>query len=445
MLDLKKRYGSIFVICVSDRRIVSWFESSCQHCRKGNTAVLTISTQKMTTPFPSTFALIVLALISTFSSGTYAQQKKRFAEAKYRGFSIPQIDLNDREDLQTVISRDSKIYMGHPSSVLLDDGRTMVMMYLNQHGRGRLMWQRSQDSGRTWSERLPLPEGWDEPVVINAQKQPPFLEIPILYKIDASDGKQRICMYSAGRDDYPARYASSEDGGRTWSKMRTLLFGGKELYRTIVLFSDMIRLKDGRYLATYHHRGTLFTATTRDGISFDDPRVAIRYPNAFPCEGCSIRSPDGSTIALLMRENNRRYNSLISFSEDEGKTWSKPRQMPDSLTGDRHQHTYTPDGRLFISFRDRAVETPSFGDWVGWVGTYEDLKEGREGQYRVRLKDNFKGADCAYPTQHRLPDGTIFAATYGQWQRGKPNYLLGYHFRIEQLDELYERHMSKRE
>ena len=48
-------------------------------------------------------------------------------------------------------------------------------------------------------------------------------------------------------------------------------------------------------------------------------------------------SPDGKSIALLMRENNRVYNSFISFSKDEGKTWSEPRQMPDSLTGDRHQ------------------------------------------------------------------------------------------------------------
>ena len=98
-----------------------------------------------------------------------------FPLAEHRGTSIPDIDLNDRKDLQTVISRDSKIYMGHPSSVLLDDARTMVMMFLDEHGKGRLMWTRSEDAGRSWSKRLPVPEGWDTPLEINGRLNPPFL------------------------------------------------------------------------------------------------------------------------------------------------------------------------------------------------------------------------------------------------------------------------------
>jgi len=361
---------------------------------------------------------------------------EKYALAKRRGFSIPQIDLNDRTDLQVVISKDPRVYMGHPSSVLLDDGKTMVMMYLDRHGRGRLMWRRSEDGGKTWSEHLPLPDGWDEPVVVNGKTHPPFLEVPILYKVTDPEGTQRVVLYTAGRDIRPARHAVSKDGGKTWSRLKPILFGGKELMNTIVFMSDLIRLKDGSYLGTWHYRGTTFVATTREGLSFSAPRVAATYPDAFPCEGCLIRSPDGKKIALLLRENNRIYNSLICFSEDEGKAWTKPRQTPDSITGDRHQHTYTPDGRLFISFRDRGVQTPTYGDWVAWVGTFEDLEKGREGQYRVRMKDNLKGADCAYPTQHLLPDGTIFAATYGQWAKGEKNSILGYRFKIEQLDEL---------
>ena len=385
----------------------------------------------------SCLALLIVAAGTGFGAGAKkAKPPKRYARAKSRGFSVPQIDLNDRADLQVVISKDPKVYMGHPSSVLLDDGRTMVMMYLDRHGRGRLMWRRSEDGGRTWSEHLPLPDGWDEPVIVNGKAHPPFLEVPILYKVTDAKGKQRIVLYTAGRDIHPARHAVSEDGGRTWSKLKPILFGGKKLMNTIVFLSDLLPLKDGGYLGTWHYRGTTYVATTRDGLGFSEPRVAAKYPEAFPCEGCLIRSPDGRRIALLLRENNRIYNSLICFSEDEGRTWTRPRQMPDAITGDRHQHTYTPDGRLFISFRDRGVKTPTYGDWVAWVGTFADLENGREGQYRVRLKDNLKGADCAYPTQHRLPDGTIFAATYGQWAKGEKNSILGYHFKIEQLDAL---------
>ena len=52
------------------------------------------------------------------------------------------------------------------------------------------------------------------------------------------------------------------------------------------------------------------------------------------------------------------------------------------------------------------------------------------------IRDSLKGNDCAYPTQHLLPDGTIFAATYGQWAKGEKNSILGFHFKIEQLDAL---------
>lgn len=360
------------------------------------------------------------------------------------GFTIPQIDLDERADLQVAVCRDPDKYLGHPSSVLLDDGKTMVIMYLDRHGRGNLMWQRSEDAGVTWSERLPLPDGWDEKLTIEGKDHPQFLEVPILYKINGKDGRQRIMVYTAGRYIYPARYAVSEDDGVTWSPLRPILFGGKELTASIVLFSDMLRLKSEAYLATWHGpKGQVKVAETSDGITFGEVRPAVSHPEAFLCEACLIRSPDGNTIAMLMRENARRFNSFISFSRDEGKTWSNPREAPGAITGDRHQHVYTPDGRLFISFRDRGHETPSYGDWVAWIGTFKDLEQNREGEYRIRLKENFRGTDCAYPTVHLLPDNTIFCATYGQWEKKIPNYILSLRLRMDQLDRLCKAKLNR--
>ncbi len=400
-----------------------------------NTAHFPFSHFRISTWWPCFF--IVLAFAASFNFAAEKKQKKEpFAKAAHKGFSIPQIDLTDRTDLQTVISKHPVTYMGHPSSVLLDDHKTMVMVYLDKHGRGNLMWRRSTDAGKTWSEDLPLPEGWGGKLMIDGVEHAQFLEVPIIYKVDGPDGVQRIVLYTSGRDIHPARYAVSEDGGQTWSKLKPILAGGETIDVSIVLFSDMTKLKNGRYLFTYHEPGRVFTTSSADGITFDKPKLAVTYPGAFLCEACFVRSPDGKTLALLMRENNRVYNSFISFSKDEGKTWSEPKQMPDSLTGDRHQHTYTPDGRLFISFRDRGAASPTEGDWVGWVGTFDDLVSGAEGQYRVRLKDNHRGNDCAYPSQHLLPDGTLFAATYGGWEEGAPNYLIAFHFKIEELDAL---------
>src|SRR4029078_10963496 len=106
------------------------------------------------------------------------------------------------------------------------------------------------------------------------------------------------------------------------------------------------------------------------------------------CEPGLIRSPDGKQIAVLLRENSRKLNSHVIFSDDEGETWTKPRELPGSLTGARHQGRYTKDGRLFISFRDTTLESKTKGDWVAWVGRYDGISTTPEGKYTTRRMTN---------------------------------------------------------
>src|SRR5690606_35439714 len=122
--------------------------------------------------------------------------------------------------------------------------------------------------------------------------------------------------------------------------------------------------------------------STDGGLTWSEPEVVVTRADVDLCEPGVIRSPDRRQVAMLLRENSRTRNSFTTFSDDEGRTWSEPVELSGSLTGDRHQAIYTPDGRLFISFRDMAHDSPTRGDWVAWVGSYEDLLEGREGQYR---------------------------------------------------------------
>ena len=144
---------------------------------------------------------------------------------------------------------------------------------------------------------------------------------------------------------------------------------------------------------------------------------------------------------MLLRENARRKNSHVIFSDDEGKTWTEPREVPLALTGDRHTGKYAPDGRLLISFRCRsprhlASDRPFEGDWVAWVGTWQDIVEGRDGQYSVRLKDNTKSYDTAYPGVEILPDGTFVTTTYGHWDEGEEPYILSVRLKLAELDSM---------
>ncbi len=63
-------------------------------------------------------------------------------------------------------------------------------------------------------------------------------------------------------------------------------------------------------------------------------------------------------------------------------------ELPASLTGDRHTAKYAPDGRLLVSFRDMSADSPTYGDWVAWVGTFDDIVMGRDGEFRIRLMQN---------------------------------------------------------
>ena len=187
---------------------------------------------------------------------------------------------------------------------------------------------------------------------------------------------------------------------------------------------------------------TLYQTFTKDGgLTWSFPEAVFASSEVHLCEPGCIRSPDGKTLAVLLRENARRKNSHVIFSDDEGKTWSKPREVPLALTGDRHTGKYGPDGRLFISFRCRspkhlAEDRPFEGDWVGWVGTWDDIVNGRDGQYSVRLKDNTKGYDTTYPGVEVLPNGTFVTTTYGHWLKGEEPYILSVRFKLSELDAM---------
>ena len=67
----------------------------------------------------------------------------------------------------------------------------------------------------------------------------------------------------------------------------------------------------------------------------------------------------------------------------------------------------------------------------------------REGQYRVRLKDNHHGWDCAYPGVELLPEGTFVVTTYGFWTPKESPYILSVRFTLTELDELAKKPSQK--
>ena len=376
---------------------------------------------------------IILAGLSIVVSLVQAEE-----EIQSKGYSIPTIDLSKQSHRQIIVDREKGQYLGHPSTVLLEDNKTMLVVYPKGHGRGGIVYKRSNDGGLTWSSRLPTPKNWET-----------SKEVPTIHRVIDAKGKKRLIMWSGL---YPARLAISENDGNSWSELKPVGdWGG------IVVMGCLEPLKTGKgnYMAMFHDDGrffkgkmkrkidpvfTLFKTFSKDGgLTWSYPEVILARSDVHLCEPGIIRSPDGEQLCVLLRENARRRNSYVIFSSDEGKTWTDPRELPASLTGDRHTGRYSKDGRLFISFRDRTHETPTFGDWVAWVGTYSDIVNGREGQYRVRLMDNHKSADCAYPPVEILPDDTLVTTTYGHWTKGESPYIVSVRLKLSELDAIAKR------
>ena len=69
-----------------------------------------------------------LAWALVFCSLTFGQQP--------RGYTIPTLDIAGETHRQVVVDREAGQYLGHPSTLLLPDERTVLVAYPKGHGKG---------------------------------------------------------------------------------------------------------------------------------------------------------------------------------------------------------------------------------------------------------------------------------------------------------------------
>jgi hypothetical protein len=375
----------------------------------------------------------------------------------FRKITIPQIDLAGETKRQIIVDQEAGQYLGHVTAVLLDDGKTILTVYPKGHAAGQIVYKKSTDGGLTWSERLKTPDNWTT-----------GKDVPCLMRMIDKQGKQRIMLFSgrlSGLSMY-GRYSLSEDEGETWQPLENIGYWGDTCIADAIpidiptdgsgavsatgfdcqMIPDSLRNRSGKYLTIFGNFGAavgktcyIWTSETEDGgVNWSYPKVVWEGKEMNPTEAGLVRSPDGKQIAALWRDTRRQHNSQIMFSNDEGKTWTQPRAVPLAQCGERHTIRYLKDGRLFISFRcchHLSNTTPWHGDWGAWIGTYDDLVNGTEGQYRIRLMDNLDGWDCAYPGVVVLPDGTVVTITYGTWEQGKQKYIMAVRLHPDEIDK----------
>ena len=415
-----------------------------------------------------------------------------FKKSKFTGsdYTLPELDLSLLPEklkgskfeylYKLSVVDNSKDYMAHPDSVLLKNGNILTF-FPADHGKGAIQTKISLDGGLSWNEKLNnTPSSW-----VYSR------ETPTVYRLSFSNAEDKLIMISAN-PKWPNETtvggfncSVSCDEGKTWTEFERFFdLKSENPVIPIVAMSSLTQLKENgvfvnKWMGLFHDSDfynykTILTFDEEGKMKWSVPEKYFsqyRKIEKFSkmCEVEVIRSEGGkgNELCLISRSNSKKINSLISFSSDEGKTWSKPKEAPPALNGERHKAEHTKDGRLFITFRSiergnnarlHSGKNNLHGwiseGYVAWVGTFDDLKKGLEGQYRIKVAHIFDegqtepeycaGSDTGYCGNVVLEDGTIVTCSYGKFspeektkdQKKLKTYICSKRIRLEDTDEL---------
>lgn len=337
-------------------------------------------------------------------------------------------------------------YLGQPDMVMLDDEQTLYTAFPEYHGHGALVMMKSTDAGGSWTEKTDIPASWTD-----------SLETPTMYKLKLKNGDTKLLLI-AGRPQWDGNnrggwdVSVSDDEGETWSEFETFheTIDGSQNY-SVVAMASLIQIRDengepmDKWMGVFHNLNyvnykTYLTFDENGNQQWSEPEPYLSEYRSIEsshqiCEVGMFRSPDGGKIVALARSQSHAHPATMFYSEDEGETWSEPVHLPGSLAGERHKIMYDPTDetgqRLLVTFReiqyDREGNDNQFGndwmagDWIAWVGTYDDIMNQREGDYRILLCEdwsaNARSGDTGYSGLVVQKDGTFIIDSYGHWDK----------------------------
>ena len=254
--------------------------------------------------------------------------------------------------------------------------------------------------------------------------------------------RNRLVLFSGGN---PILISSSHTNGELWSNFYSAnRFGGFRV-------SSVVPLPGGRLMALFHDDGrflysdeeansaplrksVIYKLYSDDGgLTWSEPQIALKHNLHGLYDAVIFHSPGRRDKELILIAAQRETGTAcISFSNDNGQSWSYPDELPPFIRGDRFGIA-THKRRIFLSYRDlrRTLEdgspNPTFGDIVLWEGTLNELLRENHAGVKVRIADNYpadapadyedlKYVDCGYVSV--LPQGRneITFVAYGRWE-----------------------------
>lgn len=300
---------------------------------------------------------------------------------------------------------------------------------------------RSQDGGRNWQAE-PLNNNWDGQ---------PYRSLSLFnlgqYYVHTNTRQKKsafsnnLMLFSGGN---PILISSSYTNGEHWSNFYPANnFGGFRI-------SGLVRLQDGRHMALFHDDGrflydsaesnpslrksVIYKMFSNDGgLTWSEPQIGLKHNLHGLYDAVVAYSParKDNRLILICSERESR-TAYISYSFNDGATWSYPEKLPPFLQGDRFGIANYRN-QLLISFRDMRQSlndgsaNPTFGDLVMWNGDLNELVKGNRNGIKIRIADNYptektidpgdlRFSDCGYVSVLPVARNHVSVIAYGRWE-----------------------------
>ena len=142
----------------------------------------------------------------------------------------------------------------------------------------------------------------------------------------------------------------SDDDGRTWRRVSVI---GPDSNETA-----LFRLGDRRWLAAARSDAVYLYRSDDDGLTWQGPQ---RVSEQHQLPGHLLRLADGRLVLSYGTRIDDQFGVLATFSRDEGRTWSAPVRLADSLAYDcgYPSSIQRPDGSIVTAYYAGSIPNHS--------------------------------------------------------------------------------------
>ncbi len=172
----------------------------------------------------------------------------------------------------------------------------------------------------------------------------------------------------------------------------------------------------GNNFNNYYGGIEVHTLDTKSGKTEFVGRITTDVPGLVLAEPHLIELDSGRLICQIRGEDNggtdATFTVLQSFSDDKGKTWTKPEMLLD-LTGGAPPHLIQLSSGVLISTYGRRKLPYGIMAMISTDG-------GMTWEKDIRLYENTESDDIGYPSTVELDDGTLLTVFYARDEENGP-------------------------